>query len=149
MKDDRIEIRFITAEETWPLRLKVLRNNSTATSCPFSGDDDEGAFHLGAFVEGRCISIASFLPDQHKGLPGKAHFRLRGMATDPSMQGKGAGGRLITFSIEELRSRGAGLLWCNARIGAVSFYERMGFRKVGDAFAIEGIGLHYMMWQPL
>ena len=149
MTTDRIEIRFITAEETWPLRLKVLRKGSTAPSCPFPGDDAEGAFHLGAFIEGRCISIASFLPDRNEELPGKNQFRLRGMATDPEFQGKGAGGKLIAFSIEALRSREADLIWCNARIGAVRFYERMGFLKIGNEFSIEGIGPHYVMVREL
>lgn len=52
-----------------------------------------------------------------------------------------------SFSI--LNSIDADLIWCNARIKAVNFYENLGFEKLGDKFMIPEIGEHYIMAKPL
>ena len=46
----------------------------------------------------------------------------------------------------EIHSGGGSYLWCNARLIAVPFYERMGLTAVGDLFEMPEIGPHYVMW---
>ena len=36
-------------------------------------------------------------------------------------------------------------MWCNARKGAVWFYQRLGFVTVSEEFEIAPIGPHYVM----
>ena len=43
-------------------------------------------------------------------------------------------------------SEGGGLVWCNARVAATSFYERAGFVGRDDLFDLPGIGVHRRMW---
>ena len=52
-----IEIRSISPEATYPLRIKILRNG-IADNYKFDGDSDETTFHLGAFEREECIGIA-------------------------------------------------------------------------------------------
>ncbi len=40
-------------------------------------------------------------------------------------------------------------MWCNARSGARTFYERAGFCVEGEEFEIAGIGPHFLMAKPL
>ncbi len=137
-------VRFIAPQETLELRSKVLRNNLPVTDCVFPTDEVDGAFHLGCFVEGQLVSIASFFPNQYKGksTPG---YQLRGMATSTEQVGKGYGAKLIDFALSQLNATNATYLWCNARTSAIEFYKKKGFELVSSEFEIEGVGPHYEM----
>ncbi len=67
------------------------------------------------------------------------------MATAPEVRGKGYGASALRFGMRLARDRGAGLVWCNARSGAVWFYEHLGFVKTSEEFEIPPIGPHYVM----
>jgi GNAT superfamily N-acetyltransferase len=142
-----MEPRIIGVTETLPLRLKVLRPGGVPADCHFPSDEHPEAFHVGVFDAGCCICIGSFSPERHPGLAGDASYRLRGMATDPEHQGRGAGRVLLEHALAVLRQRGCTLLWCNARLNALGFYERSGFAVQGEQFDIPGIGPHFLMWR--
>ncbi len=76
-------------------------------------------------------------------------FRLRGMATMPDVRGLGYGRQLLELCFEHIQHHGSDLLWCNARIGALEFYKRLGFTTIGPEFDIEGIGGHFVMWKMI
>lgn len=144
-----MRVRFIRTEDTYPLRLLVLRPGGVIEDTHFANDRLDGCFHLGVVAHEEIISIGSFYPEKHKGLKGWKQFRLRGMATHPDHQGQGAGEKLMRFGFDHLQAQKADLLWCNARIRAVPFYERLGLQVEGSAFEIEGIGTHYLMWRKV
>jgi len=137
-------VRFISAQEVLPLRSLVLRNGKPLDECVFPTDEIEDAFHLGFFLNGKLISIASFLPSDFFKESGKG-YQLRGMATDPDFAGKGYGSVLIGFAIDCLKSREVDYIWCNARSTAAAFYKRLGFTTESPEFDIPGIGFHYEM----
>lgn len=112
-------------------------------------DDHPEGFHIGAFIGDECIGIASFRPEECPMLQGPEPYRLRGMATHPDHQGQGVGTELLRSAMDMLRERHTGLLWCNAREVALSFYARSGFRTEGEPFVIPGIGVHYLMYRTL
>ena len=41
------------------------------------------------------------------------------------------------------------MVWCNARINAVAFYKKEGFKIIGDEFEIPDIGPHFLMAKNL
>jgi len=141
------EVREISAAETWPLRLAVLRPGRPLESAQFPSDDAPATRHFGAFRDGRLLSIASLylaeMPEQ-KGLPA---FQLRGMATAPEARGKGLGRALVHSCMAFARGHGVQLLWCNARTEAVGFYRKLGFEVLGGEFLIPDVGPHFrMVW---
>ncbi len=142
-------VKFIRTADTYPLRLKVLRPGGTLEDCDFPNDRLEGSFHLGTHAGDERISVASFYPEKHPALNGWKQFRLRGMATDPAFQGKGAGKRLMQFAVDHLKDLRVDVIWCNARTAAVPFYEKLGFVTKGDEFQIPGIGPHFLMIRKL
>ena len=73
-------------------------------------------------------------------------WRLRGMATAPEWRGKGAGSAVLTAVVAHVAEAGGGLLWCNARLGAVGFYERAGMVTRGDQWEEPFIGPHVAMY---
>lgn len=144
-----MEIRFLTAQETWPLRLKVLRPHQTLKDCDYPQDHWSNTFHVGAVEKGHVIGIATFHEDSHPDLPAKLPYRLRGMATDFSFHGRGIGRLVLERGIQELKSRGCDLLWCNAREIAFPFYERLGMKYLGVFFDIPTLGPHKVMYKYL
>ena len=62
----------------------------------------------------------------------RAPWQLRGMATDPAVRGAGAGRALVADGLARVAARGGDLVWCDARVSAAGFYERMGFTVVTE-----------------
>ena len=56
------------------------------------------------------------------------------MAVEPELRGRGIGAAILTAIIGHVEHRGGGVVWCHARIGARSLYERHGFVAEGDPF---------------
>jgi predicted GNAT family N-acyltransferase len=75
----------------------------------------------------------------------RAPWQLRGMATEPAVRGTGAGRALVSEGLARVADRGGDLVWCDARVPAVGFYELMGFTVVTGAFDKPGIGPHVGM----
>ncbi len=140
-------VREISAEETYPLRREELRKNVTL-SWKMQGDQEPETMHLGLFLDERLVSVASFMKSDLND-SGTEQYQLRGMATAAAHQGRGYGRELLTAAESRLRQRGAGLLWCNARVVALEFYRKMGFEVSGDAFELPQIGTHYKMFKEL
>ena len=67
------------------------------------------------------------------------------MATDPATRDRGLGSQVLAELIAHARAQGAELIWCNARVGALSLYERAGFVAEGEEFDEPGIGPHRRM----
>ena len=140
-----IEVRLITAAETWPLRQAVLRPGRPVAAAQFPGDDDSITKHFGAFGGGSLLGIASLFRAEMPEQPGVPALQLRGMATAPEVRGAGFGRALILTCKVFARENGAPLLWCNARTGAVGFYRKLGFEIVGAEFNIPDVGPHFRM----
>jgi len=60
--------------------------------------------------------------------------RLRQMAVANPLQGKGIGRVMIQFAENLARDRGYKRITMHARKNALGFYEKMGYRKIGDEF---------------
>lgn len=140
-----IRIDFITPEEARVLRKAVLRKNIDLPS-EFEGDKDENTFHLGLFSNNLLVSIVSFMKRNHPSLKGD-QYQLRGMATLEEFQQKGLGKLLLTHAEMILKERKIDLVWCNARVKAIDFYKKQGFKTLGDEFDIPLIGGHYVMYK--
>ena len=143
-------IKNITAKETFIVRHPVLRPGRPIESCSFDLDNHPSSLHLGVEKDNRIIAVLSALPIQCENFPGLKSMRIRGIATLPEFQRKGLGSLLMN-EIEErlLNFKKINLLWLNARINAVGFYEHLGYNAVGTTFNIEGIGVHQRYFKKL
>ncbi len=142
-------IRFIKVEEALPLRNVVLREGRLSPEeCRFPSDKLPGNFHLGYFDGEQLICIASFHPQSYKAYNGLG-YQLRGMATADGYRGQAIGYKLVDFAKRHLQQLGANYVWCNARLVAVRFYERLEFEIVSNQFDVPGIGPHYAMYAKL
>jgi ribosomal protein S18 acetylase RimI-like enzyme len=71
------------------------------------------------------------------------------MATDPAVRGTGAGRALVDEGLARVAARGGDLVWCDARVAAAGFYERMGFTVVTGEYGKPGVGPHVGMVKDL
>jgi len=138
-----IVIEKISAKDTFPIRLEVLRKD-IPLPFEFNGDFDEGTFHLGAFKNDELIAVSSFMKCSNNQFKG-AQYQLRGMATLTDYQGFGAGKLMMYEAFSILKTLKIDYLWCNARVVAVKFYEKIGLQTIGKPFNIKYIGEHYVM----
>jgi GNAT superfamily N-acetyltransferase len=67
------------------------------------------------------------------------------MATAEDRRNEGVGTAVLEAVIEHVRRHGGGLLWCNARTPAVSFYERAEFATRGERWDDPILGPHIAM----
>jgi GNAT superfamily N-acetyltransferase len=151
-----IKVRLVEIDETLALRKAVLRPWLTLEDARATYVGAGEHFHVGALLEGRLVSTAGFVTEtqaDHGQTLGRIQWRLRGMASEPALQGRGLGGKVLSFGMAELARRlgragqpGAGL-WCSGRLAAQSFYERHGFAPIGEIFETPGTGPHYIFWR--
>ena len=140
-----VEVRFISAAETRPVRAAILRPGRPPETLIYPEDGDEEAAHFGAYARGELVGVASLY---HRTLPGEDDpnaWQLRGMATLESVRGRGYGKMILDACIEHVSRKRGSVLWCNARKGAVGFYEASGFKIVGEEFDVPDIGAHFVM----
>ena len=141
-----ILVKKIPVEETYPIRLAVLRPNKTLKDCIFTHDEDKSTFHLGVFVDDQLACIGSFYFQKHPYFKEEDQCQLRGMATLHEYQGKGLGTMLLRKAFEIFLDNGIELFWCNARTSAMPFYQKLELVTIGGEFEVPEIGPHYVMY---
>lgn len=142
-------IDFVPVEAVRPLRLAVLRPGEPAEEAALPGDDHPLARHAAAIVERRVVAVGSILPDPPPWDETRPDsWRIRGMATDPSYRDRGLGGAVLQALLDYAVGAGGRFVWCNARVRARPFYERLGFVGRGETFLSRGVE-HVAMWRDL
>ncbi len=146
-----MKVLRISANDTYQIRHQVLAPHLPHDAIKFENDDDEDlSFHLGAFLDGKLVSVASFFYEKNPKFSDLHQYQLRGMATLPEFEKKGFSRELLKVAFPIIKQNFCTLLWCNARKSAVGFYEKVGFLKTQDAeFEIKDIGPHYLMYKKL
>ena len=95
------------------------------------------------------IGCASVYKESHPDFKLRQSWRIRGMAVLDDYRNQNLGKKLLQSCINHSIQHKADVIWCNARIKAVPFYKREGFKIIGDEFDIPGIGPHYLMFKNL
>jgi GNAT superfamily N-acetyltransferase len=136
-----VRVVDVTAEETHPLRRRVLRDGTASDVVVFDGDLLPTTFHLGVRLDGDLVSVSTWLERPYPDRPAEQGFQVRGMATSPDHQGRGYGARLLAAGLERCASSGATLVWARARDAALAFYTAHGFVTVGIGYVDLTTGL--------
>ncbi len=152
--------RRVPAAVVRPLRTAILRPTWTDRLATYD-QDETVAVHVAAYRDGASAPdgvgtvYAEAPPEANRDeIPAAAYaagasWRLRGMATSDAARGTGLGRVVLEECFAVVRENGGRYLWCNARLVAVPFYERLGLAAVGPEFDIPGIGPHYVMWRAV
>jgi len=138
-------IKQIPSKETFAVRLPVLRPGKPVESCIFEGDDLPSTVHFGIFEGEDLAGIVSVFEASTPLLTQTRQFQLRGMAVLDSHQKKGLGEKLVKAAEDYIKTAGGEAIWFNAREIAVGFYDKMGYKIIGDPFTLGDIGIHHVM----
>ena len=120
-----LKIKNIQASETWDLRHRVMAPNRSFDAIKLPKDEE--GLHFGLFEDNKLISVISLFME-------KDNAQFRKFATEISEQNKGYGSILLNHIIEESIKNNVKNLWCNARLTALGFYEKFGFRAVSETW---------------
>jgi predicted GNAT family N-acyltransferase len=132
------------------LRHRLLRAGLPAEAAQFPGDEEASTWHFGVFYKlpnASLVSCGSFMLNHYKEEPA---WQLRGMCTETEFQGRGFGGKLLTCAEEAIvKSSSERRFWCNARVPAIPFYEKHGWKVDSEEFDIPTAGPHRKMVKRL
>ena len=128
-------IREVPLDTVLPLRARILRTGRPLASARSPQDALPGTRHVAAITEsGEVAGVVTFFLADSPLAPGRRAVRFRGMAVVGALRGLGVGRALMRHVVVRARDAGAEILWANGRDGALTFYERIGFRVEGDGF---------------
>lgn len=110
-----------------------LRNDILRQPLGLSFTEDELAREkddilIGAFDDDEMLACCLMTKTDNQSL------RLRQMAVQNNLQGKGIGASMMNFAETVARDKGYKKLTMHARKTALGFYEKLGYRVVGDEF---------------
>ena len=129
-------------EQVLKLRNEVLRKPLGLSFSNDELDKERNNLHIAAYEDDQMLGCCMLVEEA----PGTV--RLRQMAVINDLQGKGIGRALMQFAENLARDRGYKKITMHARKNAIGFYEKMGYRKLGDEF--EEITIpHYVMEKEL
>ncbi len=115
------------------LRRAVFIDEQGVTEADEIDDLDDLAVHLLATLDGRAVGSARLLVDDETGKVGRVCV-LR------DQRGQGLGAALIRAAVAHFAARGGiARVKLGAQTHALGFYERLGFRAVGDDYLDAGI----------
>ena len=128
---------FLPTADILDLRVRVLRKGTPYTHANYPEDSYPDVVNFCVVRNGEPVATSTWFAKECPGFPAIPAVQLKGMAVDDSLQGAGLGARLIERGLEHARATGARLVWARARDSALYFYERRGFRVVGEGFIDE------------
>lgn len=143
-----LELRRAEVEELIDLRHEVLRHGLPRASAIFDGDEQPTTRHYGAFAGKAAVGCATLMLNRWEGEPA---WQVRGMATDARFRGRGLGAALLRMAEAEVDADvpPVRLLWCNARVPAARFYQKLGWVVRSEPFDIPTAGPHVRMTRRL
>ena len=125
-------------EQMIALRDEILRRPLGLSITAEDLERDKRDILIGAFDDGRILGCCILTEE------GPNEIRLRQMAVRPNQQGKGIGQQIMRFAELLARDKGYRVLTMHARNTAIGFYEKQGYRVIGEMFYEVTIPHHKM-----
>ncbi len=124
------------------LRFEILRRPLGLNFDPGELEREKDDMLIGAFDDEKMLAccLVTRIDD--------ATCKLRQMAVQNSVQGKGIGFTMMTFAENVARDRGYKKMIMHARKTAIGFYEKLGYKTAGEEF-MEVTLPHYVMEKRL
>jgi ribosomal protein S18 acetylase RimI-like enzyme len=128
----RVQVRAVRREELPALACALVETSEAQLENRWQEQELGYRELLVADVDGEMVGTVS-INDRHA-RPGSLH--LFALEVAPAMRGRGIGGAIVTYVLEEARRRGHRRVYLEVRSDnrARRLYHRLGFRRVGPGF---------------
>jgi predicted GNAT family N-acyltransferase len=120
------------------LRDEILRKPLGLVFSPEELHKEKDDILIGAFDEDEILACCMLSKVDQQTL------KLRQMAVQNNLQGKGIGASLMNFAETLARDKGYKKLMMHARNTAIGFYEKFGYKVKGDEFIEVNVPHHVM-----
>ena len=110
------------------LRARMLRTPLGLTFTKTELDNEKDDLLIAAFDEDEMLGCCTLTKVDEQTL------RLRQMAVKDNLQGKGIGAAIILFGQNLARDKGYKKITMHARNTAIGFYEKFGYKVIGEEF---------------
>lgn len=124
------------------LRYEILRKPLGLQFTPEELEEEKNDILIAAFEEEKMLGCCFLTPIDSQTV------KLRQLAVQNNLQGKGIGASLMNFAENIARDRGYRTIQLNARKVALEFFEKQGYKVDGDEFIQLGIP-HFVMKRKL
>jgi predicted GNAT family N-acyltransferase len=124
------------------LRMEILRKPLGLTFTNAELEKEKDDILIAAFEDDKILACCMLTKQDAK------NVKLRQMAVQNNLQGKGIGASLLSFAENLARDRGYKKLMMHARKTALGFYEKLGYKITGDEFT-EVTVPHFVMEKKL
>lgn len=124
------------------LRNEILRKPLNLSLQADELNNEKNDILIGAFDEEKMLGCCLLTPIDNDVV------RLRQMAVQNNLQGKGIGASMMNFAENIARDKGYKKLMMHARKSAIGFYEKLGYKVSGNEF-LEITIPHFIMEKKL
>jgi predicted GNAT family N-acyltransferase len=95
-------------------------------------------FHAAILIAGSVVAYGQLVPQDN------SVYQISQMVVKPNYQGQNLGSKILLYLIDRAREEKAIALTLNARITAVSFYQKFGFQTHGRRFLSATTGIPHI-----
>jgi predicted GNAT family N-acyltransferase len=95
-------------------------------------------FHAAILIENSVVAYGQLVPQDNR------IYQICQMVVKPSYQGQNLGSKILLCLIDQARAEKAIALTLNARITAVGFYQKFGFKTYGKQFCSTTTGIPHI-----
>ena len=120
------------------LRYNILRQPLGLGFTPDELEKEKNDILIAAFDDDDMLGCCMLVPIDDSTL------RVRQMAVNNNLQGKGIGASIMAFAETLARDKGYRKLIMHARDTAIGFYEKFGYKVIGDPFVEVKLPHHVM-----
>jgi len=115
-------------KKTLQFRYEILRKPLGLEWSEKDLENEEKQIHIAAILDEKIVGTVVLKPISEE------RVKLRQMAVSEDLQGQGAGKKLVIFAEEIAKEKGYKTIEMIARISALGFYEKLGYKTEGEEF---------------
>ena len=127
----------------YDLRFEILRKPWNEPYSSTKDNDEDISIHLLMLDAEEAVGTGRLQ------LNSKEEGQIRSMAVRDDQQGKGLGKAIVKRIEEEAAKKGLKNIVLDARINAVRFYEKLGYKVIADSYLLFGVIPHFRMKKDL
>ncbi len=127
------DVKASCYSQAWSLREQLLRTPLGLSLTTQDRNSDRDCWHFGLFKNNQIIATVTIEP-QDVAIDKPQQVKLRQMVVSPDFQNRGLGQYLINQTEKALRDKSVKTISLAARLPAVGFYQKLGFKTVGQKY---------------